>query len=285
MAVYVLVALSFQVVLRSGVFSFASIGFYGLGSYFAGNLADHHLSTPLVLIATGLAVWVAGYALALVFGQLRGLYLGMVTFAFDQIIVVVGTNGGSLTGNVTGLYGVPMLLSTGEVLLLALFACLLVSQLERGALGRALAILRVDERLGNSQGFAVRRQRNFVFALSATLGGIAGAASILTTGNMAPSNFDFSLLVLGLTMAVVGGVTSWTGAALGAVVITWFPDLAERIASYQAAIYSFLIVLVVVYEPDGLVGFIRTLKRKILSRSRSSSDAIAGANSNSQSEP
>jgi branched-chain amino acid transport system permease protein len=262
-AIYALVALSFQVVLRSGVFSFASVGFFGLGGYLAADLAKHGLSlVPIVLIVC-LSTWVVSYGLGMVFGRLRGLYLGMVTFAFDEIIVVVGNNGGGLTGGPVGLYAVPELLTTTEILVIAAAACLLVSQLERGALGRATAILRVDERLGRSQGFAVDRQRYFLFALSATLGGLAGAAQVLTTSTFGTTEFGFSLIVLGLTMAVVGGVVSWVGAAVGAIVVTWFPEIVAPFAAYQDIIYSALVVLVVVYEPNGLVGLARQLPRAI----------------------
>jgi branched-chain amino acid transport system permease protein len=256
-AVYALIALSFQVVLRSGVFSFASVGFFGLGGYLAADLAKHRVPVVLVLAAVVVGAWVGGYALGLLFGRLRGLYLGMVTFAFDEIVVVAANNGGHLTGGVVGLYGVPLVLSTGEILGIAAVACLLVSQLERSAIGRAIAILKVDEKLGRSQGFAVDRQRWFLFALSAALGGIAGAADVLVTSTFASSSFSFNLILLGLTMAVVGGVVSWSGAAVGSVVITWFPEVVHRFASYQDVIYSGLVVLVVVYEPNGLMGLFR----------------------------
>ena len=257
LAVNVLLALSFQVVLRSGVFSFASVGFFGLGAYLGANLAMHHVPVIGVLVAVAVASWIVGYGLARMFAGLRGLYLGMITFAFDQIVVVLGENGGSFTGGAVGLYGIPLALTTAEALLLAFLGCVVMSQLERRALGRAIAILRVDERLGRAQGFAVDSQRRFVFALSATLGGLAGVTSALLTTTIGPTDFGYELIVTGLTMAVVGGVVSWAGAAIGAFAVTWFPTFAQGLASYQALVYFTLIVVVVVLEPNGVVGLIR----------------------------
>ena len=210
-AIYAVLALSFQVVLRSGVFSFASVGFFGIGAYVSANLAKHGVSGVLSMIIVFVGSAIFGYALSLPLVRLRGLYLGMVTFAFDQILIVVANNGGTYTGGPVGLFGIPFDVSTLELFIVAAICLLLVSQLERRSIGRSISVLRVDEQLARSMGVEVNRQRNFIFALSAALGGLAGVLNTFNFSTIAPGGFGFDLIVAGLTMAVVGGIGSWLG--------------------------------------------------------------------------
>jgi branched-chain amino acid transport system permease protein len=256
-AIYTVLALSFQVVLRSGVFSFASVGFYGIGAYAAANLSHHGVGgipTMLIVVVTSGAV---GYAMSIPLSRLRGLYLGMVTFAFDQILLVVANNGGSTTGGPVGLFGIPLDVTTGELAIVAVICVLLVSQLERRSLGRSISVLRADEQLARSMGIEVLRQRNFIFAFSAALGGLAGVLNAFTFSTIAPGGFSFDLIVAGLTMAVVGGISSWRGAVIGAIIVVWFPQVFSFVGSYKSIVYGVMVILVVAYEPDGLLGLVR----------------------------
>jgi len=64
-----------------------------------------------------------------------------------------------------------------------------VSQLERRSIGRSISVLRVDEQLARSMGVEVNRQRNFIFALSAALGGLAGVLNTFNFSTIAPGGF------------------------------------------------------------------------------------------------
>lgn len=261
--IFLLLALSFQVVLRAGISSFVSVAFYGAGGYAAANLALQGVPFPvtILLIAAGSAG--IGYLLAQPLSRLRGLYLGMVTFALIQIVVVAATNGGDFTGGAVGLYGVPLQATTTGLAVVALIAVFLASRLERSTLGRAFAAMRVDDSLARAMGFEVQRLRAFAFALSAALGATAGALSVLTFTFLAPESFGFDLLITALTMAVVGGVTSWRGSVIGAVIVTWFPTVFTFLGGFvREIVYGLLIILVMTYQPDGIIGLYRSLKRR-----------------------
>lgn len=256
MTVLVLLALSFQVVLRTGVFSFASIGFYAIGAYTVADLAKAGLPISLNLVIVATAAAAIGYAMSFPLVRLRGLYLGMVTIAFDLMLAVVATNGGAVTGGVLGLFGLPLQIPTIFLFLIAAAAALVVSQLERRSLGRSLQVLHVDEQLARSLGSEVFRQRAFIFALSATLGAMSGALNTITTSTVGPSGFGFSLIVTGLAMAIVGGVGSWFGAVMGAIFVAWFPTIFAFVGAYQSVVYGALMILVVVFEPAGAYGLL-----------------------------
>ena len=183
--------------------------------------------------------------------------------------MVIANNGGSLTGGPTGLFGVPPGLSIGELFIVAAICILLSSQLERRMLGRSLQAIRTDEALAKSMGFAVLRDRNFIFSLSAALGGLAGAMDATNFSTFGTTAFDFNLVVIGLTMAVVGGVDSWVGAVIGAVFVSWFPAVATALSgTWQAIIYGILIIVVVTYEPGGVFGLLRRGIRLLMSHRR-----------------
>jgi branched-chain amino acid transport system permease protein len=261
--VFLLLALSIQVVLRAGVSSFASIAFYGIGGYLGANLATAGfplVGTLAVVVITAAAI---GFALAVPLTRLRGLYLGMVTFAVDQIVLILAANGGDLTGGTVGLFGVPAQLDTPALLAMAVVVVLLLSQLERGPLGRAFAALRVDENLTCAMALDARRLRVFVIVLSAVLGGLAGSANVLTFTVITPESFGFDLIITALTMAVVGGIGSWVGSVVGAIVVTWFPIAFPFLqGGFRQIVFGVVVVAVMVFEPDGLLGVVARLRSR-----------------------
>lgn len=282
MAVYIVLALSVQVALRSGVFSFASIGFFGVGGYIAADLAQRGTSVLLELVTVLVVSGAAGYLLAIPLVRLRGLYLGMVTFAFDAIVQIVATNGGSLTGGADGKYGYELQVSAWLLLLMAVACIALVSQLERRKLGRAALAISANERLANALGVNVTREYRNVFALSAALGGLAGMMNALAFVTMTPDSFNFNLAIVAVTMAVVGGVGSWTGALVGAIIVAWFPIVFAGLGKYQLAVYGVVLVLVVVFQPRGVVGIAQTIGRSakaaLWTNRRTSANAVQVSN-------
>lgn len=262
MLISIPLTLSVQISLRSGVFSFASIGFYGIGAYGTGILLVHGWPTIptmlLMIAASGLVAYVISAPLV----RLRGLYLGMVTFAFDLILTVVATNGGDLTGGALGLFAVPLGVTTGGLLIAALIAVLLVSQLERRAVGRTLVGIRVSEELVVSVGIDVRRRKRIVFAISAALGALSGSLFVATFSTVSPQTAGFTLIITTLTMAVIGGTSSWIGAVIGTAIITWLPSFVVSIGKYQQLVYGVVLILVVMFAPEGVLGVLKTLWRK-----------------------
>ena len=256
-AVYAILALSFQVVLRSGVFSFASVGFFGIGAYAAADLSTHGIGgipTMLIVIAAMCGRWVR--------------HVG----AADQTARPVPRHGdlrlrpdprrGGQQRRQPDRRGCRDLrcspaVGTNELYIVAVLCLLLISQLERRSLGRSISVIRLDEQLARSMGVEVRRQRDFIFALSAALGGLAGVLYTFTYSTVAPGGFGFSLITLALTMAIVGGVVSWRGSLIGAILVVWFPQVFSFVGQYKQIVYGVLVILVVVYEPNGIVGLWR----------------------------
>lgn len=255
--VYVILAISLQVVLRCGVVSLASIGFYTLGSYAAAigikNGWSVWLLLPLIVLASGLL----GYGFGKPLAKLRGLYLAMATLAFDLVIPIILINGGSLTGGALGLYAIPLMITTGTLAVIVLVVILIVSQMERGWMGRASLALRADENLARSMGVRVTRERYLAFAISAALGGLAGALSAMLFRAVSPGNGGFALITLGLTMAIIGGRDSWVGAVIGAFLVNWVPEWLRFVGLWRSLVFGLILVAVMLFFPDGLLGAVR----------------------------
>jgi branched-chain amino acid transport system permease protein len=271
--VYMILAMSLQIVLRCGVVSLASIGFYTLGAYAGAILTKHGWPPSLIIVVVVVASGALGYAFGRPLARLRGLYLAMATLAFDLVIPVLLNNGGTFTGGALGLYAIPVALTTGSVIAIVVVVIYAVSQMERGWMGRASLALRSDENLARSMGVRVTRERYLAFAISAALGGLAGSMSAMLFRAVSPSIGGFGLITLGLTMAIIGGRDSWVGAIVGAYIVTWVPEWLRSVGPYRNMVFGLVLVAVMLFFPDGLLGAVRGLITRLRSgRSRRTGD-------------
>jgi len=262
-------ALSVQVPLRFGVFSFAGVGSYGIGAYAAALLVIHQEMPALPAI--GLAVLITafiGLVLGLVIARLAGLYLAMATVAFDLIIGVIATNGGDFTGSSTGLYGILADFTMPMMFTLTLVVLALVVLSEHGKIGRRVHAVRDDVQLAASGGVNVRRYRLVAFVVSGALGGLAGAMNVMVRSTIGPLDIGFGLVVLALTMIIVGGAMSWKGAVIGAIIFTWLPSLLEFVGKWQTLLYGIIVAVAAVLLPRGIHGVFVDLTRYIQRRRR-----------------
>lgn len=257
-------AASVQVVMRAGVFSLASVGFWGIGAYTSGLLVrDHGVGAiPAVLCAILLSA-VVGYALALAFVRLRGLYLAMATVSFDLVVVVLALKFEGLTGGPLGMYGIPPVLTMPTLLTFVVLVALVLAYTERGHVGRTIDVTAADQDMAGSLGIKVAQVQRRAFVLSCVLGGLAGGMSALLFYTVTPTQFGFNMVTLVLSMSVVGGLRSWTGAYFGAVIVYWLPEVLRPVADWRNAAYGALLILVLIFEPQGILGLVDRLGRLV----------------------
>lgn len=264
-----LLALSIQVPLRAGVFSFAGVGFYGIGAYVSAILTIRYGWPALATIGISMVIAaVAGYLLSIVVRKLDGLYLAMATVAFVLILGVVAINGGSLTGGSSGLYGALGDLPIWLIGVMVLSAVLLAVISERGRMGRRIEVVREDPQLAAAMGINVGRVRRMSFVASGLLGACAGGVNALLRSTVSQSDLNFSLVVLALTIIIVGGARSWLGAAIGAIIFTWLPSLLSFVGQWQAIVYGVIVALAAVWVPGGMVGIATERYRSIQAKRR-----------------
>nr|WP_281386086.1 branched-chain amino acid ABC transporter permease [Nocardioides luti] len=163
-------------------------------------------------------------------------------------------------------------------LVLCIGACWFAANLLRSRPGRALQTLRDSEVAASVMGVDVRDYKAKSFLVSSMYAGLAGVLYALSIGSVAPESFGLTLSVQFLAMIVLGGLGSVWGSVLGATFVSALPLVFQQyagalpfivdpgqpgiVASQAAAfLYGAAIILVVLFEPGGLVGLARRLRR------------------------
>ncbi|MCW2622318.1 MAG: braE [Frankiales bacterium] len=163
-------------------------------------------------------------------------------------------------------------------LFLAVAAFLFARNLLRGRPGRALMTLRDSEVAAAVMGVNVQRYKARVFLVSSMYAGLSGVLYALLIGSVAPESFALDLSVLYLAMIVLGGLGSVSGAVIGAVFVSSLPIIFQEyagslpfisepgqggVSAGQAArlLFGLAIVLVVLFQPTGLVGLTQRFRR------------------------
>ncbi len=256
-----LLAYSFQIALRAGVFTLGGVGFWAIGGYTTAYLVTEREWATVPAIGVGLLLSaVIGLGLALVLGRLRALYLAMATVAFVLLVQIVAINWEDVTGGAGGLFGIPVTVSTTQVFLVVLVVSIALVFFERGARGRTIEAMRLDEQLAQSVGIDVVRERHLIFVLSSVLAALSGGISAVMFNTLAPEQAGFHLITDTLMMVVIGGAAAWWGALVGAIIVTWLPELLRFAEDYRQIIEAAIVVLVIVYAPEGIVGLVRRVR-------------------------
>jgi branched-chain amino acid transport system permease protein len=151
------------------------------------------------------------------------------------------------------------------LLLITIFCC---SRLRDSRLGRAWIAIREDETAAAAMGVPLMRTKTWAYAMGAVFGGIAGAYYASYTSNANPSSFLFQISVFLLCMVVLGGMGSIWGVVVAGSILAWlnFEGLANigrylndktpldfEVPKYETGIYGTLIVLMMLFRPQGLI--------------------------------
>jgi branched-chain amino acid transport system permease protein len=260
-----------------------------LVSKYAGSLPGIHLNFVLVLVAAALITSMAGAIIGLPTLRLRGDYIAIVTLAFGEIIRVFAINGPSLkvfgmplTAGVLGISGIDAPYEPGigsfdplhvkpwywTIFVLVLITLFVNLRLRDSRLGRAWIALREDEVAAVSMGIPLVRTKLLAYATGAVFGGFAGAFLGAYTTLIDPDAFQFGFSIFVLAMVIVGGLGSVWGVVLGALLLAninyyLIPDVLNslprdlglnfNLTDLNVAIFGFLLVLVMVLRPQGLL--------------------------------
>ena len=215
-----------------GQINLAQAAFFGFGAYAVGiGTADYQISYWLCLVAGCLMALVAGAVLGMSTLRLGGHYLAMVTISFQQIVTLIMINAIWLTHGPDGVsrIGRPALFQSAQAYLAFCVAVLaivgyIVWHLPDTRLGRAMRAVRDNELAAGVIGVDVFRTKVSAFALSAVLGGLAGGLFAGGFAYVSPDQFSFAESVVFLTMALLGGVASPIGSAIGTGLLILIPE-------------------------------------------------------------
>ena len=248
----------------------------------AAHLPGIHLNFLLVAVGAVVVTALAGAIIGLPTLRLRGDYIAIVTLAFGEIAYELHFGQYQLTNGSQGITPVdkiqlPFLKEFNSLDLnpwywtalgLVVVVLFVNFRLRDSRLGRAWIAVREDEVAAASMGVPLVRTKLLAYGTGAACGGVSGAflGSYLNTVNADQFQFSFSIFVL--AMVILGGLGSIWGVVLGAVALSFIntrliPDVLNNIPAkigldfdlteLSYGIFGFLLVLMMVLRPQGLV--------------------------------
>jgi branched-chain amino acid transport system permease protein len=279
---YILLALGLNIVVGfAGLLDLGYIAFYAVGAYVYALLASPHFGLHL----PWWAILPIGAAVACLFGvllgtptlKLRGDYLAIVTLGFGEIIRIFLNNlsdpfAGIDFGNLTKLG--PLLVSGTIKYYYFLLAVLMVViavnlRLQDSRIGRAWEAIREDELAARSMGINTRNMKLLAFAMGASFGGVAGGMFSAIQGFISPESFVLTESVMVLSMVVLGGMGNIWGVILGAILLTFVPEVLRYTVDplqrwlfgrslvdpevIRMLLFGLAMVLMMLFRPAGLL--------------------------------
>ncbi|MHA6795427.1 branched-chain amino acid ABC transporter permease [Pseudonocardia bannensis] len=271
---------------NSGVYSFGHLGFAAIGAYAAGVLvmpaarkaqlladAPEPIRTLTVaptvaVLAGGLLAAVVAVVLAVPLSRIDGLSAGLATVSLLISVSVVAANWDSITRGRKGLSAIPSSTTLPTALAWAAVAIVAAWCYQRSSFGKRLRASKDDPVAAASAGISVPLQRGIAFVISAFFTGVGGALFALFLGSVTPDVFYLNYTFLILTMLVIGGADSLTGAVLGATVVSVLSEILRRAEAgdvlgliqvdprpgMQNVVLGLLLVVMLLRRPSGITG-------------------------------
>ncbi|HWR07562.1 branched-chain amino acid ABC transporter permease [Sporomusa sp.] len=276
-----MLGISIYLTLATGQLSLGNAGFMSVGAY-TSALLTLKLGIPVYLaIPTGgLAACLMAAVIGIPATRLQGIYLAIATLGFGEVVRVIILNL-KITNGALGLSGIPSLgvligkqfsamgYSQGlagfslqqisNLSVIAILAAILAFivffavRLRNSRIGRAFASIKADEHAAEVSGVNTTRYKLLAFFLGAFVAGIAGGLAAHITFYIGPKDFSYHRAVEILLFAVFGGSNVVWGPLLGSVILTTLPELLRSAADYRAMIYGGILVIMMIFRPQGLI--------------------------------
>ncbi len=262
----------------NGQISLGHGAFYAIGAYTAAIMMERWgISYGWAIPVAGLICLVIGFLFGIPALRLEGLYLALATFALAIAVPQLLKHFEGWTGGVQGIvltepeapFGLP--LNKDQWLYYLSLGVLIVTfvlgwNLLRGRVGRAIVAIRDHHIAAEAMGINIPIYKSLTFGVSAMYTGVAGALGAIVVQYVAPDSFSIMLSIMLLTGIVIGGLSSISGAILGAFFIQFVPNYAQDISDAAPwAIYGIFLIAFMYAMPMGIAGSIKATwsKRKL----------------------
>jgi len=269
-----ILAMTFVLMLRTGLISLAIAAFWGLGAY----------ASTMLVIRAGLSFWLAMPASAIIVGIIAFivgvLLVKNAGFGFLMLTAVIGMLVVILFGNIRWLGGyqgidsipppdpftVPFLTTIKFVskvpyyyliLLLLLVTALAFRFMYAAWTGRAWKAIDLKSNLAEAVGINVFRYRLLAFVIAAVVAGYTGSFYAHYVGAVIPETFDIFKTIHVHIYAILGGLQfPVLGPAIGSIIMTLVPEFLRITQEIEPIITGLLIILLILFLPNGVISFI-----------------------------
>lgn len=241
-----------------GQITLGHAGFMSVGAYVSALLTKHAILSGvsgyiLALIIGGIVAGIIGFIIGIPALRLSGDYLAIITLAFGEIIRVL-IEYFKFTGGAQGLTGIPRVNNFNLIYVIAVGSVILMYSIMTSRHGRVILAIREDEIASEASGINTTYYKTFAFVLSAVFAGIAGGIYAHNLGVLGAKQFDYNYSINILVMVVLGGMGSFTGSILSAIVLTILPEALRSFAEYRMIVYPLILIVMMLFRPKGLLG-------------------------------
>ncbi len=264
----------------TGQINFGHALFFGVAAYTAAIINRDLGWAPWATIPLGtLAAVLAGLVIGIPCLRLRGTYLAFATLAFPLILLGVVYAVPSLTGGELGIYGIAPLSSSRVVSYFIAIPSMLVLgfvmwKITDSKIGLIFHAIREDEVTVRASGINTTRYKILAFCLSGLFAGIAGGLYAHFVKAAGPSTLELLLSFQVIIWAVFGGIATIYGPIAGVIIL--YPLTEFVLVRYlgvpteaRLLIFGFIVLLVLLFMPRGLITWVRDKTEKTCPRCKS----------------
>ncbi|NLI68008.1 MAG: branched-chain amino acid ABC transporter permease [Bacilli bacterium] len=250
----IMLAVSLHLVIGiTGQFSIGHAGFLALGAYLSAIVTMKlHLPFILALIVGGIVAAFAGLIVGIPTLRLRGDYLAIATLGFAEIIRIIFLNI-EYVGGAAGMQVKHMTTWTYAFISLVI-TIIIISNFTNSRHGRACIAIREDEIAADAMGINTTYYKVLAFVIGAFFAGIAGGLYAHNFYIIQPQNFGFLKSFDILIFVVLGGLGSLSGSVISAILLTLVSTFLQEYPETRMILYSVVLILVMLYRPQGLMG-------------------------------
>ena len=262
-AIYAIAAVGLTLISGSaGQTILGMAGPFAVGAYASAILTTQcHWPFLLALVAAGLVAAIAASVLTFPVWKLAGHYVAIATIGVGYVMVAVIRLAEPLTKGSLGIQGIAFPNVFGQSLytqqmqylldlVVLIFALVVVSRIRASHLGHVFEAVGSDQDAAEALSIRTSAYKALAYALAAFFAGLAGSLLAHQYTYIDPTIFNMSMLVL--TIIVMGGMNSPLGAVLGSVILIGAPELLRFASDARVLLYGVLLVLVILFRPQGL---------------------------------
>lgn len=258
--------------------SFAQAGLWGVGAYITANIVmkiglPSVAAFAIATIGTALFAFILGFA----FFRLRQYYFTFASVGLMAILNGLFMNWTEGTGGALGINNIPVF-SFGSftadteikkyilILIVCIITFFLMKILFKSALGRSFMAIRDNEMAANCLGVNSLLTKSISFAISGALCGSAGALYAFLSGYLSYQSFTYPQSTMYLIMIMLGGTISPSGAIIGTLLISLLQEWVRPLQNYMQLIYGAGIIILMIVQPEGIVGGGKAIHEKYKQR-------------------
>lgn len=257
--IFIIAALGLNLILGfTGQFTMGHAAFMSIGAY-SSAIMTKNFNLPFIaalivgIILAGILAGLIGYPIL----RLKGDYLAICTLGFGEIVKVVIQNIDYL-GGARGISAIPTKTNFAWVFFGAALCFAIIRNLIHSSKGRAIMSVREDEIAAEAMGINSTKYKMLAFIIGSSMAGLAGGLYAHFNTFIDPVSFNFSKSIEIITYVVLGGMGSLSGSVLGASILIYLPEalrgLSEVMKEYRMLIYAFLLVIMMIFRPQGILG-------------------------------